>query len=655
MKVFVKVPVATLVIALLPFCVVASDGVTQIKFDFQTPPRWGYFEHFWKYGGTGEVECIGYSFLRPHRRPLAIRVTDASGQTFQNPVPQGSEVWYRHEKALAGRWELHFGGAKDGVMHHPIRDFRVLVLGDKKLADSGEVLVKDVVFREKRPLGVPSVKLSADVYGTMPPEKMDVEVKAGMADCGGGSVAIAFRDWNGNLLSMEDVTCPALASGAVWRTSVSYARPAGGVNAIFCDATLRFCGDTRDIDGPVWTAHLPPFSGHHTEGDVAPWGTGIYLQRCGASAKSFARMEKLAAAAKDAGIRWLRDQIVWRQIEKAPGCIDFSRYDRILSIVESNGLHVCMLFGALDKKITWNDPDYPEKYCAALRQAVRRYKGRVDSWEIVNEPNLPWPMDPRWEANYRRLLPMATRVVHEEDPAARTVGCSSSGLGVGFIRSLAGEEFDDISLHPYRRFVDDREFLEDLALVLEAGRGRKMWITEIGWDAAFPGYVGKSGSESPVSMHEFASLMARAYMVAASASGVKAVFGYDFVDDGWEAAGYEYHMGVMYDRIAPKPAYRAMAKVFRHFPSGRPSMEVRNDGVRIFRMGGKCAVWTAGAERRTVAVCPAGVTASNLMDESAAPRMVGGKATYVVDDRHPLFFDGELLSVEILNNGGDGR
>jgi hypothetical protein len=366
-------------------------------------------------------------------------------------------------------------------------------------------------------------------------------------------------------------------------------------------------------------------------------------------------MEKLAAAAKDAGICWLRDQIVWRQIEREPGCLDFSRYDRIMSIVESNGLHVCMLFGALGKNVTWNDPDYPERYCAALRKAVRRYRGRVESWEIVNEPNLPWPMDPRWAANYRRLLPMATKVVHEEDPAARTVGCAASGLGVGFIRSLAGEEFDDVSLHPYRRFVDDREFLEDLARVLEAGRGRKMWITEIGWDAAFPGYAGKSGSEFPVSMHEFASLMARAYMVAASAKGVKAVFGYDFVDDGWEAAGYEYHMGVMYDRVAPKPAYRAIAKVFRHFPSGKPSVDVRGDGVRVFRMGGKCAVWTAGSERRTVAVSPAGAVASNLMDEPAVPRVAGGKALYAVDDRHPLFFDGELSSVEAAENDGGVR
>ena len=655
MKVFVKVSAATLAIALFPFCAVASDGVTQIKFDFQTPPRWGYFEHFWKYGGTGEVECIGYSFLRPHRRPLAIRVTDASGQTFQNSVPQGSEVWYRHEKALAGRWELHFGGAKDGVMHHPIRDFRVLVLGGKDQPNSGEVLVKDVTFRERRPAGVPSVKLSADVYGAKPPETMDVEVKAGTVDCGDGEVEITFRDWNGNLLARQEVSCPTLSSGVVWRTSVPYARPADGVKAVFCDAMLKFGEDKRCVEGPAWTAPLPPLRPGRVEGDVAPWGTGIYFQRFGGSAKSVAKVEKLAAAAKDAGIRWLRDQIVWRQVEREPGCLDFSKYDRIMSIVESNGFHVCMLFGALGKNVTWNDPDFPERYCAALRKAVRRYKGRVVSWEIVNEPNLPWPMDPRWAANYRRLLPMATKVVHEEDPEARTVGCSASGLGEGFIRSLAGEEFDDVSLHPYRRFVDDREFLEDLAKVLGAGRGRKMWITEIGWDVAFPGYAGKRGSEFPVSMHEFASLMARAYMVAASAKGVKAVFGYDFVDDGWEAAGYEYHMGVMYDRVAPKPAYRAIAKVFRHFPSGKPSIDIRGDGVRIFRMGGKCAVWTAGAERRTVAVSPSGIAVANLMDEPAVPRVAGGRALYVVDDRHPLFFDGELSSVEIAEDDGDVR
>ena len=42
-------------------------------------------------------------------------------------------------------------------------------------------------------------------------------------------------------------------------------------------------------------------------------------------------------------------------------------------------------------------------------------------------------------------------------------------------------------------------------------------------------------------------------MVAAAASGVRAVFGYDFVDDGVLAAGRECHMGVVYDNFAPKP------------------------------------------------------------------------------------------------------
>ena len=369
-----------------------------------------------------------------------------------------------------------------------------------------------------------------------------------------------------------------------------------------------------------------------------PWGTGIYLHRWGGSEKAFAKMDALCAAASAAGVKWLREQIVWSEIVRS-GSPVYAKYDRIMSIVERYGLSICMLFGALPKNATWNDPDYPERYCEALRLAVRRYKGRVAAWEIVNEPNLPWPMDSRWKANYRRLLPMATQVVHEEDPAARTVGCSASGLGVGFIRSLADETFDDVSIHPYRRFVDSREFLADLAEVYAAAHGRAIWITEIGWHS-FPGYTGRKAN-SIVPLHEFASLMARAHMAAAAAPGVKAIFGYDFVDDGILAAGYEYHMGVIYDNGAPKPAYRALAKVFRHFSAGKPFLDIRPDGLRVFSMGGRCAVWSHGMERTRIAVEGTLPQAANLMDEPVLPQISGGKTTYCVDDGHPLFFDGE--------------
>lgn len=173
---------------------------------------------------------------------------------------------------------------------------------------------------------------------------------------------------------------------------------------------------------------------------------------------------------------------------------------------------------------------------------------------------------------------------------------SASGLGLGFVKSLANETFDDVSVHPYRRFVDEREFLADLDELYAASRGRDVWMTEIGWDS-FPGFRRNADVGHLVSLHEYASLIARAYMTAASGKGVRAVFGYDFVDDGLLAAGFEYHMGIVYGDASPKPAYRAVAKVCRTFPDGKPCMTVGDDGLTVSRMGGKCAVWVHASSR----------------------------------------------------------
>ena len=622
--------------------------VSSIKFDFSKPVKYGFFEQVWRYDGTGRVDKVVCSIKRPYRRKMAFRITDATGQTFQREVPQMSGVWVRHECSVDGRWSLHFGGAKDGEMHHPIRDFRLLVLGGTEHGVSGEVLVKDVEMREEAPRSAPMLKLSAKVDSEVCPSELNLEVAASNSAFEGGKIDVGWTLWDGEVVGRKTVAVPPVASGAVWRATLEYLQPPKGRNAIFCNAVFSHSGRSFDYEGPVWTAPVPTLPVPRCARPELPWGTGIYLHRWGWSEKSFRQMERLAAAAKDAGVSWLREQLAWRYAERN-GRVDFSKFDRVMEICESNRLSICMLFGALDKSIKNTDPDYPEIYCEALRKAVRHYRGRVAAWEICNEPNLPWPMDRRWAANYRRLLPMAARVIREEDPAARSVGCSASGLGVGFVGSLSGEAFDDVSIHPYRRFVDDREFLADLAELWKAGRRRDVWITEIGWDS-FPGYTRRKNPDHKVSMHEFASLMARSHMVAAAADGVKAVFGYDFVDDGVLAAGYEYHMGVLYSNVTPKPAYRAIAKTFRHFNAGRPRIDVRKDGVRIFGMGGRSAIWTAGAMPCAVAV-ERKVRATNLMDEEIAGEDRNGRYVYLTDERHPVFFDEDPGEVELAGAG----
>ena len=618
-----------------------ATNTVSMPFDYDRVPSWGYFAREWPYRGTGVVERVSFSIRTPYRVPFSMRMTDATGQSFQKRGDEGSDAWYHHETMTdCGGWELHFGGANDGVLHHPVRKFEIMLHDSKAPAKKGEVLVRDVAFHERMP-DAPTLKLAADVGKDEPPKTLDVEIRAARTAFPGGRFAVRWTDWDGAVLATRSADCPSLVSGAVWRTTMPYVVRPEGRNAIFCKAALRWGAGRLRKEGPAWT--VPVDANPVCAVDPSsPWGAGIYCQRWGMNEWGFRRMERLVALAQRAGIRWLREQILWYQIERN-GVVDFAPYDRIVRMCETNGMSLVELYGGIPKNVGKEDPNWPEVYCETLRRTVRRYRGRVAGWEICNEPNLPWPMTKAWSENYRRVLPMSTKVVHEEDPAARTIGCSASGLGVGFVASLADETFDDVSIHPYRRFVDDRAFLADLADLRTAGKGRDIWITEIGWNS-FPGWQ----PACPVTtLHESASLLARAYMTAASAPGVRAVFVYDFIDDGWQAAGAESHMGIVYDNLVPKPSYRALAKVCRTFARGKPELTVASDGLTIFRMGGKCAVWVNGDEFQRIAVAGR-ANATNLMDEPVAPEVSGGKCVYLTDSRHPLFFD-RIVTVERVN------
>ena len=127
---------------------VSVAEVVSIPFDLGNIPPIGFFSHSWRYPGTGTVERVCFTLRAPFRTVVSVRMVDSTGQTFQSRVAQGSEAWFPNENAVDGQWELHFGGAKDGVFHHPLKAFQVLVHGGKSKTETGSVFVKDVQFHE---------------------------------------------------------------------------------------------------------------------------------------------------------------------------------------------------------------------------------------------------------------------------------------------------------------------------------------------------------------------------------------------------------------------------------------------------------------------------------------------------------------------------
>jgi hypothetical protein len=136
---------------------------------------------------------------------------------------------------------------------------------------------------------------------------------------------------------------------------------------------------------------------------------------------------------KAAGFRWVKQEFAWREIEGAGrGIFDWANTDRVMDQIDAYGLHVIARVGVQPQ---WAGGDYPEigppddyqDFANFLTTLATRYKGRIDAYQIWNEPNLAreWANRPPNPADYSRLLKVAYQSVKAADPNAYVI---SAGL-----------------------------------------------------------------------------------------------------------------------------------------------------------------------------------------------------------------------------------
>lgn len=96
---------------------------------------------------------------------------------------------------------------------------------------------------------------------------------------------------------------------------------------------------------------------------------------------------------KEAGIKWIRIDLYWSNIEREKGHFDFSEIDRIVDYSMNNGLSV---LGVLSSSPGWSNnnrginypPDNIEDWANFVSIAASRYKDKIRYWNIWNEPNV---------------------------------------------------------------------------------------------------------------------------------------------------------------------------------------------------------------------------------------------------------------------------
>ncbi len=132
--------------------------------------------------------------------------------------------------------------------------------------------------------------------------------------------------------------------------------------------------------------------------------------------------------AKDGGFTWVKQQFEWRNIEgQGKGRFEWNEPDRIMKAIDDASLKVV---ARVDGYATWaraeqvypddGPPDRMSDWADFLTALATRYRGRIDGYEIWNEPNLTreWARKPPSAVEYTEMLRASYRAIKAADPQA---------------------------------------------------------------------------------------------------------------------------------------------------------------------------------------------------------------------------------------------
>ncbi len=236
--------------------------------------------------------------------------------------------------------------------------------------------------------------------------------------------------------------------------------------------------------------------------------TGISVQGSAATA---------IADANALGVDWVRRFVDWNALQPsgptsyAPSAIteldDFVR--RAAAADKKVSLTVLgapvWANGSSDARVAPRDPN---QYATFIGNLANRYRGRVQSWEIWNEPDEPefWHGTSPSPAAYAPLLKASYKAIKAADPATQVVAGPLTGNNYEFLEALYAEgakgSFDAVGVHvdtacginaPDVFYNENGRigrftflgFREVHSVMVAHGDGKKpITMSEMGWSAA---------------------------------------------------------------------------------------------------------------------------------------------------------------------------
>jgi len=219
---------------------------------------------------------------------------------------------------------------------------------------------------------------------------------------------------------------------------------------------------------------------------------------------------ELLDLSKQIGLCWFRDwSLKWHDVEPEKGKFTFAEADFQINRVLQRGLNVLALlpfpsgnwsssaapevaatdrYPASRERIAYM-PRHLDAFAAYVRKTVQHYGGRLNVWEILNEPIYTSYALPRRKGyqveDYVALLRVAYRAVKEVDPDALVIGGIAGGPTTyteEFIEAGGLRCIDALNLHTYPGLTAPDAYEEPLRRLRQrlrtAGADKPIWFTE---------------------------------------------------------------------------------------------------------------------------------------------------------------------------------
>jgi polysaccharide biosynthesis protein PslG len=303
---------------------------------------------------------------------------------------------------------------------------------------------------------------------------------------------------------------------------------------------------------------------------------------------SMARLRRHFAVARRAGVKYLRCAFSWNGIEKEPGKYDWQFWDNLVALAEGNKIQLIPYvaytpeWAARDAKDFWKQPPRdPKLYADLMFTLAARYRGRVRSWEIWNEPD----NKDYWlgtAAEFADLVMQAATRIRQADPSAVLVlGGMANGPG-DFFRTLIAEHHldryvDVVAMHAYpeswlngpAELIFQQWVPQMQQLIAADGSGDDLWLNEMGYPdyrfhAAQASIYGTRVFYRYEHTRQYQAAMLFKMEVMALASQQISLTGWYRIDDfplSEKRLGPDlvnYHLGVVDARGRAKPALLAL-------------------------------------------------------------------------------------------------